>query len=151
MESLYADESTLDELLDNMGLSDTIKDAIKAALATGANVFTALALFAIDASDVLIQVVLFVLDHIFLVKDMVGVITLEYSLSLQVDVAYNASYPEGWKVQVQGSTSKFPELVVDYDINAHSGAIYQKNDLYPQGMLGLALAEDSIPVITKFI
>ncbi len=144
------DESSLDSLLDATGFSETVKDAIKTAIATGASIFGALASYFISGLDLLVQLNLFVLDHIFLIKDLVGMITCTYEVTLQADIIYDTSYPEGWRLQVQGETGKFPALTVAYDISSDEGTLYQ-SDVYPQGIIGLLFSNDAVPLITRHL
>jgi hypothetical protein len=59
-------------------------------------------------------------------------------------IAYEAAYPEGWKISVAGETSSFPGLTVS---NAGSSevVVYSKNDISALGLLDLLLPYNAIP------
>jgi len=94
-----------------------------------------------------------VFDYITGIKDLVsGPTKINYHLHLAATIAYNATYPEGWKLSVVGETSKFPELTIS-NVDAAGAAVevYSKNDVYHQGLLGLLLEDEEIQKISKYL
>jgi hypothetical protein len=139
------DSGSLDSLLSSLGLPVIVIDTIKTVLAAGGDLFASIATFGVDVTTVVATIVLSLFDYIVGIKDLVsGPTMVNYHLHLTATIAYEAAYPEGWKISIAGETSSFPGLTVS---NAGSSEviIYSKNDISALGLLGLLLPYNAIP------
>jgi hypothetical protein len=141
------DSGSLDSWLSWMGLPQLVIDAIKAVLATAGDLWGTLATFGVDVTAFVSGMVLSLFDYITGIKDLVsGPTMITYHLHLSATIEYVGTYPEGWKLSIVGETSKFPGLtILNSDIDGGEVILYSKNDVYPQGLLGLLWECDAIP------
>ena len=80
----------------------------------------------------------------------VGEIRLTSELSLAVELWYETSYPEGWKLDVSGQRSQFPELRVEFTNDVASTGVIA-GAAHPNGFYSLLLPNETIQVETAAI
>ncbi|GAA5038487.1 hypothetical protein [Actinopolymorpha pittospori] len=128
-----------------------VTDAIKSALATGADLLATLATYFVDLSTLVARMVLTLFDYITGIKDLVGGPTvITYHLHLRATIAYRPDFPEGWTISLAGATSSFPVVTVS-TTGVTTQVVYSKNDYSTLGLLGLLGSYDAIPPISAHL